>query len=651
MKTKTLKTIISIMMLVSLTNISFADNVIGDVPSSSNENRTIQRETTEYNWSCDISQELAFYEGSPVYLRVGQPRGQVSYVFDKTETYVRAYNESLFDGNLKFPYVSNFVPSTTIDTTDGDILTVDATGANFLGDESIARDEIAGQFVTFNNERSIIQNSNGDTLNYYYVKANDFSSHDGNLNVILNPSLTTKISCTDFYVARCGDGVIDKETGTTDGNWGITTQWGTFLSWHTTSIKPNEVCDDGDQNWQAGKCKTDCTGINGGWPICGNGIVESPEVCDDGDQNGQAGYCNSTCDGYVSAGWLVVTKILTTERPYTPGEDVQFKINFSNPTRSTITDISIEDFLPSWLEYISSEIIWATAPTYFSTGIVSWNFRIAYTWFSVGSNQNWYILINTKLISCDSALNNVYWEWISNGQSSTWYTNKQVLCSTTPVNITKTAAQSNVQQGQSVQFTIVANNSTTETINNIFIQDIWPANGCLFITGTTLANLPVEQTQNGNLTSWSLPTLAPGQNLTLTFYGQTNSSSTCLGTQTNTAKILYIDSIGNQQLQTTANITITQPTQSMAIIKNIVQEWHAPWDIVRYEIIYKNTSSTPIYNFKVIDYWPNSLDFITADPWPDNEYISPYVWTFSQTLEPGEEGIIEITGKIRSDLR
>lgn len=650
MKTKIFTTIIS-SMLVWLTSITFAGNVIGDVPASSNENRTIQRETAVYDWACDISQELAFYEGSPVYLRVWQPRGQVSYVFDKTETYVRAYNQSLFDGTLKFPYVSNFVPSTTIDTTDGDILTVDATWATFVGATTIARNQIAGQFVTFNNERSIIQNPNGSTLNYYYVKANDLSTHNWTLNVTINPNLTRKISCTDYYVARCGDWIIDKETGTTDGNWWISIEWWTFLAWHATSIKPNEVCDDGDQNGQAGKCKTDCTGINGGGPICGNGVVESPEICDDGNQNGQPGYCNSTCDGYVSAGGLVVTKILTTERPYTPGEDVQFRINFSNPTTTTITDISIEDFLPSWLEYISSDIVWNTPPIYFSTGMEGSDVKISYTWFSLTSGQSGYILLNTKLISCNAALNNVYWEWISNGQSSTWYTNKQVLCSTTPVSITKTAAQSNVQQGQSVQFTIVANNSTTETINNVFIQDVWPSNGCLFITGIAQSNLPVDQTQNGNLTSWSLPTLAPGQNLTLTFYGQANTSSTCLGTQTNTAKILYIDSVGNQQLQTTANITITQPTQSMAIIKNIIQEGHAPWDIVRYEIIYKNTSSTPIYNFKVIDYWPNSLDFITADPWPDNEYISPYVWTFSQTLEPGEEGIIEITGKIRSDLR
>jgi hypothetical protein len=44
------------------------------------------------------------------------------------------------------------------------------------------------------------------------------SSHNGSLKAILNPSLTKKIACTSYYVARCGDSVIDKATGTTDGN-------------------------------------------------------------------------------------------------------------------------------------------------------------------------------------------------------------------------------------------------------------------------------------------------------------------------------------------------------------------------------------------------------------------------------------------------
>ncbi len=111
--------------------VSFAGNTIGDVPASSAELRPIEWQTTPYNGSCDIEQNLAFYDKSPVYLRVGQPKSTVNYVFDKTETYVIVYNQPLFAGTLKFPYVANFVPSSTFETDSSNILTVEATGATF----------------------------------------------------------------------------------------------------------------------------------------------------------------------------------------------------------------------------------------------------------------------------------------------------------------------------------------------------------------------------------------------------------------------------------------------------------------------------------------------------------------------------------------
>lgn len=84
----------------------------------------------------------------------------MSYVFDKTESYVRVYNQALFEGNLKFPYVANFVPSTTIEADSSNILTVEATGASFAADSAIDRDEIAGQIVTKNMERTVFNNAN-----------------------------------------------------------------------------------------------------------------------------------------------------------------------------------------------------------------------------------------------------------------------------------------------------------------------------------------------------------------------------------------------------------------------------------------------------------------------------------------------------------
>ncbi|MDD3262353.1 MAG: hypothetical protein PHR61_00750 [Candidatus Absconditabacteria bacterium] len=615
-----LKKILVLCIVLGITSTTFADNVIGDVPSSANENRTLNRETTIYNGTCDITQDLAFYDGSPVYLRVGQPKGPVSYVFDKTETYIRGYNQATFVGDIKFPYVANFVPSTSIDSDSSNILTVDATGANLLGSTTIARNEPAGQFVTFNNERSVIQNANGVSLNYYYIRANDLSLHNGSLNVIINPNLTTKISCTNYYVARCGDGVIDKETGTSDGLGGLTNQLGTFLPWHGNSIKPNEICDDGAENGQAGKCKIDCSGIGDG----------------------------------TETGSMIVTKTLTVEQNYAPQDTLQFRISFSNPGSQILENVSIEDFLPSGLEYVSSEINGVTN-VLFSTGDVGGNLRIAYTGFNLAAGQNGYILINAKLLACNAALNIVNRSALSNGQTISGNTTKQVLCATDPVSISKTANPNTIQGGQTVRFTITANNATPNTITDVRVEDIWPSCFSL-IEGSVTTNIQATQNSAGNMTQWTLPNgLTPGQSFVVSFSGLANSNPSCVGTHTNTGKIIFTDGQGIAQTQTNTNVIISQPSYNLQVTKTASPEAAGPGDIVRFTIRYRNNGTAPLQGFRIIDYRPNTIQYMNSILIGTNTDLNPIttnegylVWNFPNTiLGPGQEYAIEVIGQIK----
>jgi len=120
------------------------------------------------------------------------------------------------------------------------------------------RDEIAGQIITKNMERAALQNTAGDTLNYYYKLANStFTPKSGTVKIKIHPTLTTKTSCTNYYIARCGDGVIDNED-----TEGIEVD-GDMIERHPRSLEPNEVCDDGDLNGTPGHCKIDCTGTEG----------------------------------------------------------------------------------------------------------------------------------------------------------------------------------------------------------------------------------------------------------------------------------------------------------------------------------------------------------------------------------------------------
>lgn len=154
------KVAMTLIILLGMGSLSFAGNTISDVPASASENRTIQTETSLYTETCDITQNLAFYDGSPVYLRIAQPKGPVGYVFDKAETYVRVYGD-VFGSALKFPYITNMIPSTTLDTENTTILTVEAKDGVFdMSSATTNRDEIVGQIVSKNMERSLVLNAN-----------------------------------------------------------------------------------------------------------------------------------------------------------------------------------------------------------------------------------------------------------------------------------------------------------------------------------------------------------------------------------------------------------------------------------------------------------------------------------------------------------
>lgn len=67
---------------------------------------------------------------------------------------------------------------------------------------------------------------------------------------------------------------------------------------------PAELCDDGAQNGDYGKCNENCTGLG---PHCGDGAVSGPEACDDANVD-DSDACTSECvtaacgDGVVQPG-------------------------------------------------------------------------------------------------------------------------------------------------------------------------------------------------------------------------------------------------------------------------------------------------------------------------------------------------------------
>ncbi len=91
---------------------------------------------------------------------------------------------------------------------------------------------------------------------------------------------------------------------------------------------PEEICDDGEDNGKYTKCSMDCKRIS----QCGDGIVDSPdEVCDDGNDNGQDGKCALDCQNRIGCGNGIIDAEAETCDPPSKGMFVTCESDCSTP--------------------------------------------------------------------------------------------------------------------------------------------------------------------------------------------------------------------------------------------------------------------------------------------------------------------------------
>ena len=618
-------------MIVSMRALSFAGNTIGDVPASANENRIIQQETTLYAGTCDISQDLGFYEGSPIYLRIAQPKGPVSYVFDKVETYVRVYGGSLFAGNLRFPYVSNFVPSTTIDTSSSSILTVDATGSTFSWwAMTTPRNQIAWQVVTKNNERSVISNINWATLNYYYKWSSDLSIHNGTLKVTINPNLTLKTACTNYYVARCWDWIIDKATGTTDGNWGITNQGGTFLAWHTRSIKPNEICDEWTLNGTPNHCKKDCTGL-GSWTVltgtAGCTITASASTITAGDpvtiSASYTSWVNATLTPALSGfsaftypswnGSAIDTPATTTT--YTL--NVQWMSGFSD--NSCTAAVTVTPPIP----HLGCTLTLSPNPVL--TG------QVVSVWWNVTNG-------------------NFFWTYIYVMPALGWARPHQV-------NANQYNGISSVMPTQlgDYTFTMMVNNNIESATCTwvLHVVDNIPS-ACTLTTSTPTIMPGGTAILSASYSNATLATMTPNiAGLNFIYPNRSNTNISVNPTVTTTYTLTTLGYFGTWgSCSATVNVMNTWVTLNKSLVTNIL--YHSG-ELVSFKIDFANLWPSTVNNVVVSDYLPAALEYVNSQifgvsPYTfgtgangGNQFIE-YSW-FS--LTPGQQWYIIVTGRFK----
>lgn len=627
---KSIKRVMAISFILWMGTITFAGNTIGDVPASANELRPIERQTTPYDGSCDIEQDLAFYDKSPVYLRVGQPKSTVNYVFDKTVTYVIVYNQPLFQGALKFPYVANFVPSTSFEPDSSNILTVEATGAIFSWwAMTMDRDEIAGQIITKNNERAALQNTAGATLNYYYKLANStFTPKNGTVKINIHPQLTPKTSCTNYYVARCGDGVIDDED-----TEGIEVD-GDLVERHKRSLVPEEVCDDGELNGTPGHCKIDCTGTEG------------------------------------PSNWASCTLTANTTSA-SAGDTITLTASYASGTSATFTPNTISGFTtftyPTWSGTATDTINNTTTYTLTVQGDTGTQPAVCSTTVAVEPHISCYFTFTPSPVISGQMVS--VWRHITGGtfNDARLYGDTNVrVGGGRPyeiwVNDYNGSAMAQPNATGSYTFTLEGVGQTRwwsgmENFSCTWVLDVLPnvPPTCSLITSTPTINLWESAIINASYNYAALATLTPmitGLNFVYPNWIHTGIVVTPTETTTYSLNLLGYNGSG-----TTCSTTIHVKNNGLNIMKELITDiLYSSGDLVTFKVNFSNNSSGTINNIILSDTLPLPLEYVSSSLFGVNP---PYSFSTGMaglyqrvvysgfSLAPWQAGYMMIAGRVR----
>jgi uncharacterized repeat protein (TIGR01451 family) len=355
--------------------------------------------------------------------------------------------------------------------------------------------------------------------------------------------------------------------------------------------------------------------------------------------------------------WVSLTKTLINDVPYHSGDLVSFRIDFANNWPTTVNNVVLSDNLPGGLDYVSSQIF-GVAPYTMGTGMSGWTQLLQYSGFSLTPGQAGYFIVVGRFKWYAYSTQNMNHVYLSASNIATLYANAlfHPYIPSANATITKTVDKVSYTPGEDARFAITVINNGPDAIDNVQIIDVWPNSSCIVIDGTWTwgGSVPMTMINSGAQPyTWNLASSLPvGQSVYLYLLGHIANNQSCVGTYTNVVNLKYTV---NGQLKTSqASVTInviTAPNASMTIEKKIVQYGNTSGDPIIFELLYRNNGTTTISSYDIVDYWPGTLNFVSATPSPTTQTPSSWGsllrWVFTSPILPNGSGKILINGTIK----
>jgi len=339
---------------------------------------------------------------------------------------------------------------------------------------------------------------------------------------------------------------------------------------------------------------------------------------------------SSSVDVKVDSAPVLALNKTASKTHVDPGDTLTYTIDYKNTGNDQATNVKLEDHLPSDVTFIS-----ASSGNTVSGNVVSWDLGDLP---GGGTSGSVFVTVQVNTPLTDGKILHNLASIVSATTQPVLSTVEVTVYSQPVLELIKTAAQSHVNPGDNLLYTLEYKNTGTDQATGVTLEDHLPGN-------VTFVSATGGGTVSGGIVNWNIGTMqagaVPGS---VTLKVRINDSLPNGTLLHNTASM---DSNETGPITSQADV-IVDSAAVLKLTKTASKDPVLPGDTLVYTFDYKNSGTDQATSVKLEDHLPKDVTFISATG-GGTESGGIVTWNLSP-IPIGQTGSQTLTVKVNSPL-
>jgi len=303
------------------------------------------------------------------------------------------------------------------------------------------------------------------------------------------------------------------------------------------------------------------------------------------------------------------------------GNDVIYTLTIKNPTPRVLTNVSIQDTLPTGFIY-QTDSAKLNSVGIDSNGITITGNTLTINLGTIPADTSWNITYQVNVSNITPVGNAINTAFATSDTATSSQTQANVVVSEpiviSPLKLTKTANKQNVKVGETIRYTLLITNDNNVSITGAVAEDLLPQ-GLEYLVGSAKLDGDPITANVGTDLSFNLGDITANSVSTLIYDVKVNTASNNIRELINTANITANDSQANSNTAS-ANITVIDDT--LALTKTTTSNNVYAGDVVEYKVTLTNPLPRDLSNLKIIDTLPIGFNYLPNSATVNNVLLS-----------------------------